>query len=232
MTTASRHGPAQANGEAALWGWCFALVATLHVLSVVLLGLWLRPAFMAAPAPPPSVMVDMAPLPAPPSPPQATPRPQLQRAEIFRPSEIVTLPKLPSVATAAVTLPPEPEKPAPPSPPSPPPVAAPPPAALPPSKATQTWQGLVLVQLERFKRYPSDAQFHRQQGVVWLRFTMSRDGKVLSAAIDKGSGYDTLDAEALALVKRAQPLPKPPLEVAGDRLELVAPVEFFLKARR
>ncbi|HVY34638.1 MAG TPA: TonB family protein [Caulobacteraceae bacterium] len=229
MTTASRHSLERPDGEAARWGWCFAFVATLHVLSLVLLGLSLRPAIMAAAAPPPSVMVDMAPLPAPPSPPQVAPRPQPRRAEVPRPSEIVTLPKLPSVATAAVAVPPEPEKPA---PPAPSPVVAPPPAALPPSKAIPTWQGLVLGQLERFKRYPSDAQFHRQQGVVWLRFTMSRDGKVLSAGVDKGSGYDALDAEALALVKRAQPLPKPPPEVAGDRLELVAPVEFFLKGRR
>ena len=61
-----------------------------------------------------------------------------------------------------------------------------------------------------------------------LRFAMDRSGKVLSAKIDKPSGVDALDQEALALVQRAQPLPKPPAEFPGNPIELVVPVEFSL----
>ncbi len=60
---------------------------------------------------------------------------------------------------------------------------------------------------------------------------MDRDGKVLSARIEKSSGYDLLDEETLALIERAQPLPKPPPDVAGNPIELVVPIEFFLHRR-
>jgi protein TonB len=92
-----------------------------------------------------------------------------------------------------------------------------------------TWQGLLLARLQQAKRYPLSAQARRQQGVVLLQFTMDRDGKVLTAGIEKSSGYDLLDQEALALIQRVQPLPKPPAEVAGDPIALVVPIEFFIR---
>jgi protein TonB len=112
------------------------------------------------------------------------------------------------------------------------PAAAPASAAPAPSNGAPTWQGLLLGRLEQFKRYPALAQSRGQQGVVWLRFTMDRDGKVLSARIDKSSGHDLLDQETLALIRRAQPLPRPPPDVPGATLELVTPIEFFLTRRR
>ena len=98
-----------------------------------------------------------------------------------------------------------------------------------PSKAAATWQGLLLARLEQAKRYPQSARFRHQQGVVLLRFAMDRDGKVLRAAIEKTSGYEALDQEVLALIQRAQPLPKPPADVPGAAIELVVPVEFSLR---
>ena len=83
--------------------------------------------------------------------------------------------------------------------------------------------------LERFKRYPNSAQVRRQQGVVYLRFAMDRRGKVVSAAIEQSSGFDALDQETLALIHRAEPLPPPPPELTGDPVELVVPIQFFLK---
>lgn len=143
------------------------------------------------------------------------------------------------VADAAVSLPTAREAPPPDKAPAPQIVAPPAPPAratsnTPPasSDAAPTWQGLVLGRLERFKRYPSSAQAHGEQGVAYLRFTMDRDGKVLSAGIDKSSGFDLLDVETLSLIRRAQPLPKPPPQVAGTTLELVVPIEFFISRRR
>ena len=101
-----------------------------------------------------------------------------------------------------------------------------------PSHAAVTWQGLLLARLQQAKRYPLSAQAHRQQGVTLLHFTMDREGRVLTANIQKSSGYDALDQESLALIQRAQPLPEPPAEVTGDPIELVVPVEFSLKYLR
>ena len=78
------------------------------------------------------------------------------------------------------------------------------------------------------KRYPRDAHFAGQQGVPYMRFIMDRQGKVLSVRLERSSGFRSLDKEALALPKRAQPLPKPPEDVKGEAIELVVPVEFFI----
>ncbi len=60
---------------------------------------------------------------------------------------------------------------------------------------------------------------------------MDRDGHVLSAKIEKSSGFNLLDKEALTLMQRAQPLPRPPPEIQGEHLELVVPIQFFLNER-
>ena len=97
------------------------------------------------------------------------------------------------------------------------------------SSGEPTWQGLVLGALNKVKRYPREASFRRQQGVPYIRFVMNRNGEVLSVRLERSSGFRVLDNEALALPRRAAPLPKPPKEVAGDTLELVVPVEFFMR---
>jgi protein TonB len=50
----------------------------------------------------------------------------------------------------------------------------------------------------------------------------------VSSQINKSSGFELLDDEVLALVQRAQPVPSPPPEVTGDRIELLVPVAFSL----
>jgi len=73
------------------------------------------------------------------------------------------------------------------------------------------------------------AQEQRQKGVVYLRFAIDRQGKVLSSQINKSSGFELLDDEVLALVQRVQPVPSPPPDIAGDRIELLVPVVFSLR---
>ncbi|MBY8822799.1 energy transducer TonB family protein [Sphingomonas colocasiae] len=97
------------------------------------------------------------------------------------------------------------------------------------STGKPTWEGLVLGALNKVKRYPREAAFRRQQGVPYIRFVMNREGRILSVRLERPSGIRSLDEEALSLPKRAQPLPKPPEDVKGDAIELVVPVEFFIK---
>jgi protein TonB len=97
-----------------------------------------------------------------------------------------------------------------------------------PSHAVETWQGLLLARLQQAKRTVPSAQ----KGIALLHFTMDRDGNVLSAEIRKSSGYALLDQETLALIRRAQPLPKPPPEVTGNPIALDVPIEFNLHNHR
>ena len=124
---------------------------------------------------------------------------------------------------------------------TPPPVAAQPPIANPappvsvaaPSKAAgetrDSYLGRLLAQLNRFKQYPRAARQARIEGVVMLHFVMNADGKVESFEIAKSSGRPVLDAEALALIQRAQPLPALPADFPTRTLDAVVPVEFSLR---
>lgn len=96
------------------------------------------------------------------------------------------------------------------------------------NNARPNWEDLILAHLERFRRYPARAGAARQQGTVTVRFRMNRAGMVLSLAIMKKSGSYDLDQAALDTLKRAQPLPAIPADMA-DEVELTVPVEFKLR---
>lgn len=247
--------PANPAGESwrrpRLWAASVTVVLGLHAGALVAAVLW-QPHDEPALPPAGAMMIELAPLAAAPAPPSQQPPDIPQTAA--RPPEkaIVEKPKPPPVKKAEVALPkPKPqtvaqarieappaetvsEKTAAPAaveaPPAPA-AATPAPGAssAPSGNAVPTWQGTLRAHLERHKRYPAAAQFRRQQGVSVVRFVMDREGKVLSARLERASGYGLLDDEALALLERAQPLPPPPAEMTGERIELVAPVQFFLK---
>lgn len=91
------------------------------------------------------------------------------------------------------------------------------------------WQRAIMAHLGRHKRYPLEARQKHVEGEVLLRFTMDRTGKIRSASLSKPSGAPILDAEALAMLVRAQPLPALPTQVHGDQVELVVPINYRLK---
>ncbi|WP_010511908.1 energy transducer TonB family protein [Komagataeibacter europaeus] len=177
-----------------------------------------------APVEPPKITAPPSPAPNPPVP---VPRPEKPR-KIVKKSKPVPMLKKPipdkTPPAEATTAPPSSE-----APPAPTQAAAAPGASS--SKASHdpvTWQGALLAQLEKFKRYPSDAMADHQEGVPTVTFSMDRKGHVLSVTLASSSGHALLDQEAVALPKRAQPLPIPPDSVAGDPITLTVPVEFYI----
>lgn len=96
------------------------------------------------------------------------------------------------------------------------------------NNAQPNWEGLLLAHLERFRRYPARARAARQQGTVYVRFTMNRAGMVLTSAIVKKSGSFDLDQAALDTLQRAQPLPTIP-DDRPDPAEVTLPIQFFLR---
>jgi protein TonB len=126
-----------------------------------------------------------------------------------RPVEAVPVPTAP---------PPAPTPEAKPAAPAPGTVARPNPTAV------LTWQRLLVTQLERHKRYPPNA--HGALGEANLAFRLDRTGRVLSSRILRSSGSAALDEEALALIKRAQPLPAPPPGIAEQQLSFVVPIRY------
>ena len=113
---------------------------------------------------------------------------------------------------------------------APAPVSPASPSRASPSQNVSHWQQALVARLDRFKRYP--AQAHGAEGVASLAFTIDRKGNVLSSQIATTSGSAVLDAEVLALVKRAAPFPPPPAEVADADLSFVVPIRFTAGERR
>jgi protein TonB len=94
----------------------------------------------------------------------------------------------------------------------------------PTSAAVATWQRLLVAQLERHKRYPKQA--NGKVGEARLAFSIDRSGQVLTSRIVASSGSEALDEEALALIKRAAPLPPPPAGLSDDQLSFVVPIRY------
>ncbi|WP_330960419.1 energy transducer TonB [Photobacterium sp. 53610] len=90
----------------------------------------------------------------------------------------------------------------------------------------QTWQRRLHAHLEQHKKYPRQARRFGRQGTPVIAFTMDRNGLVLVVKLVKSSGNRSLDEEAQALVKRAEPLPKPPASLEGARLTFTVPISF------
>lgn len=191
--------------------------------------------FVPPQAPPTLSVFDVEPPAAPPQPQSEVP-PGPEPVEQEKPLPVPDLPKIepPEIQLRSdnpVVLPtarPVPD-PGPPAPAKTAPETKPAPPAPQVSTGKPTWEGLVLGALNKRRRYPRIAQTRRQQGVPWIRFVIDREGRVLSSSLERSSGVSSLDREAVDLPRRAEPLPKPPAEVAGDRIELVVPVEFFLR---
>lgn len=242
--------------EAARWACSLLLVIGVHAGAVVL---WLGGDEAVQPYSPASaaVMIELAPLPAlseaapnqaPPGPDlsEVVPEPEPPPPVDLRPPEVaeIVLP-VPEPPPPVDLKPPPPkvvEKKPTPTKPSPQQVAAPqaapqqaavaaaPMAAPHPASASlPNWKGMLLRHLERHKRYPNDAQRRRQEGMPYVHFVMSRDGRVLSSRIERSSGTPSLDQEGLDLIQRAQPLPPLPPDQPGASIELVVPVQFFLR---
>jgi protein TonB len=82
--------------------------------------------------------------------------------------------------------------------------------------------------ISKFKKYPRIAMRRNWQGMVLVRMVMLDNGNIQSLSIEKSSGYEVLDNEAMRMIERAKPLPKPPDILAGDEVNIYVPVSFAL----
>jgi protein TonB len=237
--------PLVTRPEIVRWGGCAAVVVAAHVLAAFAIAAHSDEAELEAGTP--VVMVDLAPLAAAPS---APPRdlaagPLLEAENQERVAEeasperqepekqqMVQDTPAPDPEVTMAQAPPE-EKPVEDKPVQQPaeaapvptaPQNAPTPAARAAAPAIASWQRRLIAQLERYKRYPPQA--HGKLGEARLAFSIDRQGRVVTSRIVHSSGSDALDDEALALVKRAEPLPPPPAGVPDDQLSFVVPIRY------
>jgi protein TonB len=95
--------------------------------------------------------------------------------------------------------------------------------------AVASYNQLVAAHLQRFKQYPPGAKAAGQQGVARLSFSLSRGGQVLASRLAGSSGHAALDAETLAMVRRAQPFPAFPPEMKQSSMGFTVPIQFSIR---
>jgi protein TonB len=96
-------------------------------------------------------------------------------------------------------------------------------AARVPAAALASWKSDLMAQLNRHKRYPAGSS---GRGTATVAFSINRSGAVTSARLMRSSGDRALDQEAVALPRRASPLPKPPDGVGSGSIALTVPIRF------
>jgi protein TonB len=212
------------RAEAARWGACFAAVVVAHGLGLMVLlnnateassfGVDIPVVMLDLPESLSTILAprrDLAPGPLEeesqptPPPPEETKRPEPQ-AELALPMPEPPKPEPPTEEKQA-TAPPESYA----------------------RRAVARWQSTLASHLERNKRYPAEARSRRQQGTARVAFTIDHEGRLVTSQIVQSSGSPALDEEALAMLRRAQPMPRPPAIVQERDLEIDVPVNFGLK---
>jgi protein TonB len=91
-----------------------------------------------------------------------------------------------------------------------------------------TWQKELIAHLEKHKRYPERGL---KSVEILVSFVLDRKGHVLSASVVKGSGDPAFDGAALAMLRRSDPVPRPPPLVADEGLNFTLPVIFQANGR-
>jgi len=202
------------------------------LVSLLVHGLVLTTVRSCQKAPPPPALtlsVELrTPPPPPPPPPPEPPKPEPPKLEPRKP---VAMPQParplapPPPPTPLLTATPEapqrvdqpvvqrPVEPPPPPPPAPAPAAAPAPIAPPPAPAIDDAaaragyiRGLSAA-VAKQKRYPRLAQQRGWQGEVMLHVVVDASGRLLDVSVERSSGFEALDREALEMVRRAAPFP-------------------------
>jgi len=93
----------------------------------------------------------------------------------------------------------------------------------------QRLSGALVEHLNKYKAYPVGPRLAGIEGINRLRFVVDADGNVVSYELVQSSGNADLDRATLEMIRRAQPLPKPPAELMGDGpIEIIAPFIYSL----
>jgi periplasmic protein TonB len=144
------------------------------------------------------------------------------------PEPAPTEPPPPNVITAAPKADPAPEvKVAPPPQPDQPKKVEPSDADV--SDARAQYGSTLGRAIAKHKSYPKIAQMRGWQGEVLLDLKLDGSGNVQAASIKESSGHESLDNQALEMVRKASPFPAPPEALRGRSFNITVPVSFKLE---
>lgn len=95
--------------------------------------------------------------------------------------------------------------------------------------ALASYRSRVMAHLVRYKRYPDAARRQQMQGRAIVTFSLDANGQVTGVSLARSSGHELLDAETLAMVRRASPFPRIPPEAGQTRASFTAPIVYDMR---
>lgn len=92
-------------------------------------------------------------------------------------------------------------------------------------KLTADWGKKISAYLKLHKRFP-DGKNKRKSGTVRVFIVLTRLGHVTSVSVVDSSGDAAFDEAALSMVRRSDPVPRPPAALTDDEFKFTLPVDF------
>lgn len=94
---------------------------------------------------------------------------------------------------------------------------------------TPTWIAAVRARIVGGQTYPEAARARGETGTVRIAMVIGRGGALAVASLAGGSGSATLDAAALALVRRVSPFPPFTADMTAPTVSIVVPIAYRLR---
>ena len=95
-------------------------------------------------------------------------------------------------------------------------------------KVIESYGALLTRHISAFKKYPRIAQRRIWEGNILLEITLNKNSKILNIKVISESKYEVLNKEAVAMIERAQPLPKAN-NIKSETFKVFVPVVFKLR---
>jgi len=92
-------------------------------------------------------------------------------------------------------------------------------------KLTAIWGQKVSAYFKLHKRFP-EGKNRQKKGTVKVFIVLSRLGHVTSVSVVDSSGDAAFDEAAVAMVRRSDPVPRPPAALTDDEFKFTLPVDF------
>ena len=91
------------------------------------------------------------------------------------------------------------------------------------------WKRKIAMVIAKKQVYPRSALMREIEGSAKVKVTVDASGKIVNYEIVQPTGQSVLDREIPRLIKRIDPLPKPPAGATADELTFIIPLAWRLQ---
>lgn len=96
------------------------------------------------------------------------------------------------------------------------------------SEIPPSYLAKVVAKIQYYKSYPKKAKKLKLEGTSFLKFTLSRNGKVIAKSIRTSSGHNLLDKATLKILDKIGSFPRFGKKIKQQEMTLVIPIEYSL----